>query len=270
MPPPGGRTRTLGTNPFCFAAPTGGEHPIVFDMATTAIAGFKVRVAALEGRTLSEGLVADASGQPTTDPTEFLRGGLLLPVGGHKGFGMAVACELLGGALAGGLTQRDGDASRRRVLNGMLDRLERSFLQANRFAADASHELRTPLTLMAAELEDILGRSDTSDESRHLAEQLLEEVRRLARIVGGLLVLSRLDARESLSAPVQFDLVHLVRDTVDQMTVLASEKQQSLDFTSTGRVKFRKVFTTRSSREISLAITSTSADSALALIVLEA
>jgi L-2-hydroxycarboxylate dehydrogenase (NAD+) len=101
MPPPGGRTRTLGTNPFCFAAPTGGDHPVVFDMATTAIAGFKVRVAALEGRTLPDGLVADASGKPTNDPAEFLRGGLLMPVGGHKGFGMALLVEILAGVLTG-------------------------------------------------------------------------------------------------------------------------------------------------------------------------
>ena len=101
MPPPGGRTRTLGTNPFCFAAPSGGEHPIVFDMATTAIAGFKVRVAALEGRTLPDGLVANASGEPTNDPGEFLKGGLLLPVGGHKGFGMALLVEILAGVLTG-------------------------------------------------------------------------------------------------------------------------------------------------------------------------
>ncbi|MFN0072829.1 MAG: Ldh family oxidoreductase [Chloroflexota bacterium] len=101
MPPPGGRTRTLGTNPFCFAAPTGGKHPIVFDMATTAIAGFKVRVAALEGRTLPDGLVASAAGQPTNDPGEFLRGGLLMPIGGHKGFGMALLVEILAGVLSG-------------------------------------------------------------------------------------------------------------------------------------------------------------------------
>jgi LDH2 family malate/lactate/ureidoglycolate dehydrogenase len=101
MPPPGGRTRTLGTNPFCFAAPSGGDYPIVFDMATTAIAGFKVRVAALEGRTLPDGLVADATGQPTNDPGEFLKGGLLLPVGGHKGFGMALLVEILAGVLTG-------------------------------------------------------------------------------------------------------------------------------------------------------------------------
>jgi LDH2 family malate/lactate/ureidoglycolate dehydrogenase len=101
MPPPGGRRRTLGTNPFAFAAPTGGEFPLVFDMATSAIAGFKVRLAAREGRRLPPDLIANAQGEPTTDPQDFLNGGLLLPFGGHKGFGMALLVEVLAGVLTG-------------------------------------------------------------------------------------------------------------------------------------------------------------------------
>ena len=101
MPPPGGRTRTLGTNPLCFAAPTGGEYPLVFDMATSAIAGYKVRMAAHQGRTLAEGLIMDALGRPTTDPNDYVAGGLLLPAGGHKGFGLALMVEVLAGVLTG-------------------------------------------------------------------------------------------------------------------------------------------------------------------------
>jgi LDH2 family malate/lactate/ureidoglycolate dehydrogenase len=101
MAPPGGRTRTLGTNPFAFAAPSGGEFPIVFDMATTATAGFKVRLAARAGRQLEPGLIADAEGQPSQDPRDFLNGGLLLPVGGHKGFGLGLMVEILAGVLSG-------------------------------------------------------------------------------------------------------------------------------------------------------------------------
>jgi LDH2 family malate/lactate/ureidoglycolate dehydrogenase len=101
MPPPGGRTRTLGTNPLAFAAPTGGEFPLVFDMATSAIAGFKVRLAARAGRLLDPGLIADAQGRPTLEPNDFLAGGLLLPVGGHKGFGLALMVEVLAGVLTG-------------------------------------------------------------------------------------------------------------------------------------------------------------------------
>jgi LDH2 family malate/lactate/ureidoglycolate dehydrogenase len=101
MPPPGGRTRKLGTNPFCFAAPSGREHPVVFDMATSAIAGFKVRIMAQQGLTLEPGLLVDKDGRPTTDPNDLDRGGSLTPFGGHKGFGLALMVEVLAGVLTG-------------------------------------------------------------------------------------------------------------------------------------------------------------------------
>jgi LDH2 family malate/lactate/ureidoglycolate dehydrogenase len=101
MPAPGGRSKTLGTNPFCFAAPTGLEYPLVFDMATSAIAGFKVRIMAQQGVPVEEGLVYDAQGRPTTDAAALDRGGSLAPVGGYKGFGLALMVEILAGVLTG-------------------------------------------------------------------------------------------------------------------------------------------------------------------------
>jgi LDH2 family malate/lactate/ureidoglycolate dehydrogenase len=101
MPAPGGRSRSLGTNPFCFAAPTAGEFPLVFDMATSAIAGFKVRVLAHQGKSVPEGLIVDAAGRPSTDPADFDKGGAVLPVGGYKGFGLALMVEILAGVLTG-------------------------------------------------------------------------------------------------------------------------------------------------------------------------
>ena len=101
MPAPGGRSKTLGTNPFCFAAPTGGEHPLVFDMATSALAGFKARILAAQGKSVPEGQVLNAEGHPTTDPGDLDRGGSLAPVGGYKGFGLALMVEVLAGVLTG-------------------------------------------------------------------------------------------------------------------------------------------------------------------------
>jgi L-2-hydroxycarboxylate dehydrogenase (NAD+) len=101
MPAPGGRSKSLGTNPFCFAAPTGLEHPLVFDMATSAIAGFKVRIMAQQGKSVEEGLVYNADGRPTTDPGDLDRGGSLAPVGGHKGFGLALMVDVLAGVMTG-------------------------------------------------------------------------------------------------------------------------------------------------------------------------
>ena len=101
MPAPGGRSKSLGTNPFCFAAPTGLEHPLVFDMATSAIAGFKVRIMAQQRQSVEEGLVYNAEGKPTTDPGDLDRGGSLAPVGGYKGFGLALMVDVLAGVLTG-------------------------------------------------------------------------------------------------------------------------------------------------------------------------
>jgi LDH2 family malate/lactate/ureidoglycolate dehydrogenase len=101
MPAPGGRSKALGTNPFCFAAPTSQGHPLVFDMATSAIAGFKVRILAQQGRSVDAGLVYNAEGRPTTDPGDLDRGGSLAPVGGYKGFGLALMVEVLAGVLTG-------------------------------------------------------------------------------------------------------------------------------------------------------------------------
>lgn len=101
MAPTGGLTPTLGTNPVAYAIPAGRHDPVVMDMATSATAGFKVRMAAKEGRTLDEGLITDAEGNPTTDPNDFVRGGLILPAGGYKGYGLALVVDALAGVLTG-------------------------------------------------------------------------------------------------------------------------------------------------------------------------
>jgi LDH2 family malate/lactate/ureidoglycolate dehydrogenase len=105
MAPAGGRTRTFGTNPLAYAFPSGSHDPLVFDMATSATAGFKVRLAALQGKPLAPGLIVDKDGKETTDPQAFLAGGLLLPVGGehaaHKGYGLAMVVDALAGVLTG-------------------------------------------------------------------------------------------------------------------------------------------------------------------------
>jgi uncharacterized oxidoreductase len=120
--PYGGADARFGTNPFCAGLPLSGRPPVILDFATSVIAQGKTRVAYNKGETLPPGCVLDDHGQPTTNPrfTVVPPFGALLAFGEHKGYGMALMCELLGGALAAGLTQRDDDASRRRVLNGMF------------------------------------------------------------------------------------------------------------------------------------------------------
>lgn len=124
--PHGGAVSRFGTNPFCAGVPISGQPPVILDFATSVIAQGKTRVAHNKGEALAPDCVIDDHGNPTTDPryTVVPPFGALLsfggPLGEHKGYGMAMMCELLGGALAAGMTQRDDDSSKRRVLNGMF------------------------------------------------------------------------------------------------------------------------------------------------------
>lgn len=100
--PFGGRDRLLGTNPVALAVPGGPDGPpVVVDWATAATAEGKLAVARARGESAPEGAVLDADGAPTTDPADFYAGGALLPFGGHKGYGLSVVVEIVGGLLGG-------------------------------------------------------------------------------------------------------------------------------------------------------------------------
>jgi delta1-piperideine-2-carboxylate reductase len=100
--PHGGKEPVFGTNPIAFAAPRASGDPIVFDMATSALANGDVQIAMREGKQLPAGAGVDAQGRPTTDPKAVLEGGALLTFGGHKGTAISIMIELLGAALTGG------------------------------------------------------------------------------------------------------------------------------------------------------------------------
>lgn len=97
---PGGSDRVLGTNPFAFGIPAKGR-PLILDMATSAISGGDVLTARAEGLDLPPEVAVDSSGVPTIDPLDVLRGGALLPFGGHKGLGLSIMIEVLNTALTG-------------------------------------------------------------------------------------------------------------------------------------------------------------------------
>lgn len=100
--PHGGNKPLFGTNPIAFAAPCAGQPPLVFDMATSALAHGDVQIAARAGHQVPAGTGVDKQGQPTTDPAAILDGGALLPFGGHKGSALSMMVELLSAALTGG------------------------------------------------------------------------------------------------------------------------------------------------------------------------
>ena len=99
--PFGGREARLGTNPMAYAIPAAGRPPVVADFSTSIVAEGKVRVYLHDGKELPEGWILDAGGNPATDPAALYDGGAILPMGGHKGFALALLVEILGGVLAG-------------------------------------------------------------------------------------------------------------------------------------------------------------------------
>jgi uncharacterized oxidoreductase len=120
--PWGGRERRMTTNPFCCVVPRDGDEPVVLDMATSAIALGKVRVAHAQGVAVEPGALLDAEGAATTDPGVMFRtpAGSLGPFGKHKGYGLALMCELLGGALAGEWTAQPEQPRVGTIINHML------------------------------------------------------------------------------------------------------------------------------------------------------
>jgi uncharacterized oxidoreductase len=120
--PFGGRDRRMSTNPFCCVVPRGDEPPIVLDMATSAIAQGKVRVAYLKGVSVPDGALLDHEGSATNDAKVMFEEplGSLGPFGAHKGYGLAVMCELLGGGLVGGWTAQPERPRDRGIVNHML------------------------------------------------------------------------------------------------------------------------------------------------------
>ena len=124
--PWGGTDGRFGTNPCCIGVPLAGQDPFILDFATSRVAQGKMRVAHNQGKEVAPGLLIDEHGQPTTQPGVVVvpqSGGLfgaLMPFGEHKGYGLAVACELLGGALTGGGTWHQSTHTGRAVTNSML------------------------------------------------------------------------------------------------------------------------------------------------------
>ena len=120
--PFGGRDGRLATNPVCIGLPATERPPIILDMATSKVAFGKIKVARNKGKPAPEGALLDSTGAPTTDPAVMFAQpmGALLPFGEHKGYGLALMCDLLAGALAGGGTNRPETQVSDTIINSML------------------------------------------------------------------------------------------------------------------------------------------------------
>jgi L-2-hydroxycarboxylate dehydrogenase (NAD+) len=100
LPPWGGLDMLLSTNPIAVAVPAGEEPAVVLDMATTVAAYGKVKAKAQRGEQMPVGWMIDRQGQPLTDPKRADEG-FLMPIGGYKGYGLAMVVGLLAGTLNG-------------------------------------------------------------------------------------------------------------------------------------------------------------------------
>jgi LDH2 family malate/lactate/ureidoglycolate dehydrogenase len=102
MSPTGGAKRMLGNNPLCVAIPAGRFDPIVLDMATGAVALGTILSAMMDQRRIPLTWGVDAQGRQTDDPKAVVEGGSILPLGGHKGYGLSLIIDVLTGLLTGG------------------------------------------------------------------------------------------------------------------------------------------------------------------------
>jgi LDH2 family malate/lactate/ureidoglycolate dehydrogenase len=98
MAPWGGVTPYMSTNPISFALPTSGD-PVVLDMATSVAAKGNIILAAAKGEPIPPGWAMDKRGRPTTDAQEAVEG-LVMPLGGHKGYALSMVIDALSGILA--------------------------------------------------------------------------------------------------------------------------------------------------------------------------
>ncbi len=107
--PFGGQGRALGTNPYAMAVPTSRHDIVLLDFATTVLAEGKLQVARAKKAPVPLGVVLDMNGQPSTNAEDFYAGGVMLPFGAHKGYGLSLMADLVGGLLAGADSFKDFD-----------------------------------------------------------------------------------------------------------------------------------------------------------------
>jgi len=103
---PGGSKPITGNNPIAMSVPTYGKFPFVLDISLSAVAGGKLLLASKKGEKIPFEWATDKDGKPTDDPDKGFAG-FLLPMGGHKGFGLSLLVDILCGVITGGAFQHD-------------------------------------------------------------------------------------------------------------------------------------------------------------------
>lgn len=101
MAPTNGKEKLLGTNPLAISIPAEEENPIIYDIATSAVAKSKIKQALVEGKQIPDGWAIDKNGKITNNAEDALNG-LVLPMAGYKGYGLAMCIDILSGLISGG------------------------------------------------------------------------------------------------------------------------------------------------------------------------
>ncbi len=179
----GGIDAVFGTNPIAVAIPS-DNVPLVLDMSTSSVTFGDLLVAIREGRKLPEGGALNSAGEPTTDPEE-ARNGVLLPFGGHKGFGLGLVVQILAGALVDAETLKTGG-----ILLMTVD--PAIFLPLDEFKRRvASYTDFVKSSRKADGIEDILIPGERGEQKKQeclkngipLSKNLLEQVRELNGLI---------------------------------------------------------------------------------------
>ena len=105
----GGASKAIGNNPFAYAVPAGKYGTVLYDIAMSVGSDMKLHAMRKNGDSIiPEGWIVDKKGRPTTKLDDFFDGGMLIPFGGYKGYGLAVMVEMLSGALPAAATPTNG------------------------------------------------------------------------------------------------------------------------------------------------------------------
>jgi LDH2 family malate/lactate/ureidoglycolate dehydrogenase len=188
VPPYGGVTPLFSTNPISYAFPTGRHPTIVYDIATTAVAGNRLLLAKKRGdATIPEGWACDEQGRPTTD-TAAASVWNLQWFGGHKGYGLGLFVELLAGVLTGASYGRSEQGASK--VHGR-DRVSKGFtfigLDPERFMGLAALRRRTDELI-----DDIVGSQRAQGVERIVVPGMFEAERRAERLANGIPLSSHL------------------------------------------------------------------------------
>jgi LDH2 family malate/lactate/ureidoglycolate dehydrogenase len=164
LAPTGGLTPTFGNNPLGVGIPATHHHPILLDIAMSVAPRGKIGLQLAEGKPLPPGWILDRLGHPSTDPAD-LAAGLGVPIGGHKGYGLALVMEVLAGALTGA---------------GFCSDHSREQLRLSGKAPDVGHffmaidpEILMPLTEFTIRVDRMIEQAKTGERAKDVEEILI-------------------------------------------------------------------------------------------------